>query len=146
MARLRTEVRALASRSSSSTSQLREKCRQAAKKDWSDQFGEVEAADIQTRLEESSGAVLLRGFPIELNSTNSTRDAFKEWCAKLGTLLSQNEKGDIIFDVTMQDLERTIHVPGGPIRIRNYPFIQIDVTSLLFSVGSRHEAVARMSL
>ena len=70
------------------------------RKDWTDKFQDLDTASIQDRLEHGSGAVLLRGFQVETHSKDSARDAFRSWCTGLGTLLSQNEKGNTVFDVS----------------------------------------------
>lgn len=68
--------------------------------DWSSQFDETSPETIRDTLESGSGAMLLRGFPVGDHSEDSAREAFRSWCATLGTLVSQNEKGDTVFDVT----------------------------------------------
>ena len=68
--------------------------------DWEFRFGELSNEDIQHRLENGPGVVLLRGFPIGEHDQDSAREAFREWGGGVGTLLSQNEKGDTLFDVS----------------------------------------------
>lgn len=68
--------------------------------DWVQEFADADPEAIRKQLENGSGAILLRGFPFHSHTKDSARDAFSEWSASLGTLLSQNEKGDLVFDVT----------------------------------------------
>lgn len=67
---------------------------------WVSDFGTLDAAAIQDQLENGLGVVLLRGFPLKGLDKSSAREAFRDWCSGLGTLLSQNEKGDTLFDVS----------------------------------------------
>lgn len=71
-----------------------------AKADWTQDFHHLDISSIQHRLENGSGAVLLQGFPIGAHTKGSARAAFQDWCSRLGTLLSQNETGDTVFDVS----------------------------------------------
>lgn len=66
---------------------------------WISTFNNRDVATIQEQLENGPGVVLLRGFPMGDHNKDSAREAFREWCSELGTLLSQNEKGDTLFDV-----------------------------------------------
>ncbi|MDF1825400.1 MAG: TauD/TfdA family dioxygenase [Verrucomicrobiales bacterium] len=68
--------------------------------DWIGNFREADPDKIRDRLENGSGTLLLRGFPVDRHTKNSAREAFREWCCTLGTLVSQNEKGDTVFDVS----------------------------------------------
>ncbi len=68
--------------------------------DWTALFDEAEPEKIRKVLEHGSGAILLRGFPVNDHDKDTAREAFREWCATLGTLVSQNEKGDTVFDVS----------------------------------------------
>ena len=72
----------------------------AARNNWLGEFSTSSPEIIREHLENGSGAMLLRGFPIGGYSKDSAREAFREWCSGLGTLLSQNEKGDTLFDVS----------------------------------------------
>jgi hypothetical protein len=65
-----------------------------------DDFVSSDIRKIQDQLEHGPGLVLLRGFPVEACLKSDARESFKEWCSTLGTLLSQNEKGETVFDVT----------------------------------------------
>lgn len=67
---------------------------------WIGDFGALDTATIEDQLENGPGVVLLRGFPIDGHDKDSAREAFRGWCSGLGTLLSQNEKGDTLFDVS----------------------------------------------
>jgi len=68
--------------------------------DWVVSFSEADPEDLCDRLENGAGVVLLRDFPLNHHSKDSARDAFQDWCGSIGHLLSQNEKGDSVFDVT----------------------------------------------
>ncbi|MDF1658545.1 MAG: TauD/TfdA family dioxygenase, partial [Verrucomicrobiales bacterium] len=72
----------------------------AIRPDWNGDFAYAKAEEIRETLENGSGAILLRGFPIREHTKDSAREAFRDWCTTLGTLLSQNEKGDTVFDVS----------------------------------------------
>lgn len=67
---------------------------------WSGNFEDAEPATIREELEHGSGAILLKGFPLVNQTKESARNAFREWADSLGTLLSQNETGDTVFDVS----------------------------------------------
>lgn len=67
---------------------------------WNRSIGETSTESIRHTLENGPGLALLRGFPIEQHDKGSAREAFREWCSNLGTLLSQNERGDTLFDVS----------------------------------------------
>jgi alpha-ketoglutarate-dependent taurine dioxygenase len=72
----------------------------AGRNDWLGDFSSMAPEQIRDQLENGSGVMLLRGFPMQINSKDSTREAFREWSADLGTQLPQNEKGDTLFDVS----------------------------------------------
>lgn len=72
----------------------------ASRSDWTRSFEDADPETIRRDLEEGSGAILLRGFPVGEHTKNSAREAFRDWCSTLGTLVSQNEKGDTVFDVS----------------------------------------------
>ncbi|MDA7922121.1 TauD/TfdA family dioxygenase [Verrucomicrobiales bacterium] len=67
--------------------------------DWIQEFSGADPEAVRTQLEKGDGAILLRGFPLSTHSMDTAREAFREWAATLGTLLSQNENGDQVFDV-----------------------------------------------
>jgi len=67
---------------------------------WVSEFGKLDTAAIQDELENGLGVVLLRNFPLQGHDKDSAREAFRQWCSGLGTLLSQNETGDTLFDVS----------------------------------------------
>lgn len=67
---------------------------------WDAPFDSIDPMAIRDRIELGSGALLLRGFPVDQFDKDSAREAFSQWCKELGTLLSQNEKGDTVFDVS----------------------------------------------
>jgi len=64
------------------------------------EFQFVDPGIVRDALEKGPGALMLRGFPIEQYNCDEAREAFREWCGGLGTLLAQNEKGENVFDVT----------------------------------------------
>ena len=68
--------------------------------DWHGAFDRIHLETLRDRLENGSGAVLLRGFPLKDHSKDSAREAFRAWCSGVGTLLSQNESGSTLFDVS----------------------------------------------
>lgn len=68
--------------------------------DWVLNFSDADPAAIRQQLEDGSGAILLRGFPFHSHTKDSARETFREWTSTLGTLLSQNESGDEVFDVS----------------------------------------------
>lgn len=67
---------------------------------WVSDFGELDSTTLQDQLENGLGIVLLRNFPLHIHDKDSAREALREWCSELGTLLSQNESGDTLFDVS----------------------------------------------
>ena len=67
--------------------------------DWQGRYDEADFPTIRETLEIGPGALMLRGFPVERFDCDGARAAFQVWCAQLGTLLSQNEKGEAVFDV-----------------------------------------------
>ena len=85
-----------------------------ASPDWIRPFSDATADQIRRQLENGVGAMLLRGFPVEDHSKDSARETFREWCASLGTLLSQNEKGDTVFDVSDAGLGKNDPRTRGP--------------------------------
>lgn len=68
--------------------------------DWCQSFSSSSPESIREQLETGPGAILLKGFPLSDFDKDSARKAFHEWCGSVGTLLSQNEKGDTVFDVS----------------------------------------------
>ena len=68
--------------------------------EWTVDFDTAHADDLRDRLENGPGLMLLRGFPINQYDKDGAREAFREWCSGVGTLLSQNEEGDTLFDVS----------------------------------------------
>lgn len=71
-----------------------------SQEEWSAPWKSTEPGRIRELLEEGPGALLLKDFPIEDHDKDGAREAFREWCGSIGTLLSQNEKGDTVFDVS----------------------------------------------
>ena len=71
----------------------------ASRTDWQGRFEGANPLQIREELESGPGALLLSGFPIDQYDRDGAWNAFKGWCSQLGTLLSQNEKGETAFDV-----------------------------------------------
>ena len=101
--------------------------------EWSAPFGSLSAEEIRERLENGPGALLLRGFPVEQHDKDSAREAFREWNGSLGTLLSQNEKGDTVFDVSDAGFGKDDPRTRGPNTNRKLSFHtdRCDVISFL---------------
>ncbi|MEM7396629.1 MAG: hypothetical protein AAF492_30225, partial [Verrucomicrobiota bacterium] len=57
----------------------------AGRDDWTASFAEADPESIRARLEKGSGAMLLKGFPLNGHDRDSARDSFRAWCAGLGT-------------------------------------------------------------
>jgi len=72
----------------------------ASRTDWQGRFEGANLLQIREELESGPGAMRLSGFPIDQYDRDGAWTAFKGWCAQLGTLLSQNEKGETAFDVS----------------------------------------------
>lgn len=49
--------------------------------DWLGEFDSIDPGTLRDRLENGSGAVMLRGFPVEDYSKDNAREAFGNWCA-----------------------------------------------------------------
>lgn len=120
--------------------------------DWSAPFGSLSAGDIRERLENGPGAILLRGFPLAGHDKDSARAAFSDWCATLGTPLSQNEKGDAVFDVTDAGFGAQDPRTRGPNTNRKLSFHtdRCDVIAFLCwkqaRTGGENELVSSMHL
>lgn len=71
----------------------------ASRPGWAADFASADPESIREELENGSGVVFLRGFPLGEHDVDSARDAFREWCGTIGHLLPQNETGDTVFDV-----------------------------------------------
>lgn len=71
-----------------------------ARDGWGKNFADADPDWIRDELENGSGAVFLKDFPVDNHDKDSARTAFLEWSATIGTPLSQNEKGDTVFDVS----------------------------------------------
>lgn len=67
---------------------------------WGQPFSSADPKWILDELENGSGAIFLKGFPIDQHNKGSAREAFYDWSSTIGTPLSQNEKGDTVFDVS----------------------------------------------
>ena len=89
--------------------------------DWTLPFSEAGTEWIRERLEHGPGAMSLRGFPLPAGK-DEAREAFRSWCGTLGTLLSQNEKGDTVFDVSDAGFARDDPRSRGPNTSRKLSF------------------------
>ncbi len=89
---------------------------------WSSELADADTETIREQLEDGSGALLLKGFPISKHNKNSAREAFKVWSKSLGTLLSQNENGDATFDVSDAGLGQNDPRTRGPNTNRKLSF------------------------
>ena len=120
--------------------------------DWTASFNEADPERIRGILEDGSGAVLLRGFPVEAHDKNSAREAFREWCGTIGTLVSQNEKGDTVFDVSDAAFGQNDPRTRGPNTNRKLSFHtdRCDVIGFLCwkqaRTGGENELVSSMHL
>ncbi|MDA1067142.1 MAG: TauD/TfdA family dioxygenase [Verrucomicrobia bacterium] len=120
--------------------------------DW---LGDVSSASIEhirDQLETGGGAVLLRGFPVKDKTKDNAGEAFREWCAGLGTLLSQNETGDTLFDVADAGLGKDDPRTRGPNTNKKLSFHtdRCDVIAFLCwkqaKVGGENELISSMQL
>lgn len=124
----------------------------ASRSDWTRPFAEATAEEIREILERGSGAILLRGFPVEEHTKDSAREAFRKWCAGLGTLVSQNEKGDPVFDVSDAAFGQNDPRTRGPNTNRKLSFHtdRCDVIGFLCwkqaKSGGENELVSSMHL
>lgn len=120
--------------------------------DWGAPFGSLGVEEIRNGLENGPGAILLRGFPLEGHSRDSAREAFQEWSRSLGTLLSQNEKGDTVFDVSDAGFGKDDPRTRGPNTNKKLSFHtdRCDVISFLCwrqaKSGGENELVSSMHL
>jgi alpha-ketoglutarate-dependent taurine dioxygenase len=120
--------------------------------DWTASFNEADPERIRGILEDGSGAVLLRGFPVEAHDKDSAREAFREWCGTIGTLVSQNEKGDTVFDVSDAAFGQNDPRTRGPNTNRKLSFHtdRCDVIGFLCwkqaRTGGENELVSSMHL
>ena len=71
----------------------------ASRTEWQGRFEEANPLQIREELESGPGALMLSGFPVAQYDRDGARTAFMDWCSRLGTLLSQNERGEKAFDV-----------------------------------------------
>ncbi len=120
--------------------------------DWSAPFGSLSILEIQDRLENGPGAILLRDFPLDGHDKSSARDAFSNWSGTLGSPLSQNEKGETVFDVTDAGLGSNDPRTRGPNTNRKLSFHtdRCDVIAFLCwkqaRTGGENELVSSMQL
>jgi len=90
--------------------------------DWIADFAEADSSELRERLEHGPGVALLRGFPIDGRDQDAARDAFRDWCGELGTLLPQDESGTGVFDVTDAGFGRDDPRTRGPNTNRKLSF------------------------
>nr|MDG2170137.1 TauD/TfdA family dioxygenase [Opitutales bacterium] len=120
--------------------------------DWEAICGELSENEIQKRLEEGPGVVLLRGFPLDQLDKDHARESFREWCSGLGTLLSQNESGDTLFDVSDAGFGKDDPRTRGPNTNRKLSFHtdRCDVIGFLCwkqaQSGGENELISSMHL
>jgi len=94
----------------------------------------------------------LRSFPVKDQTKDNAREAFREWCAGLGNLLSQNETGDTLFDVADAGLGKDDPRTRGPNTNKKLSFHtdRCDVIAFLCwkqaKVGGENELISSMQL
>ena len=124
----------------------------ASRADWQERFEEANPLQIRKSLEAGPGALLLRGFPIDRYDRDGARIAFKDWCGQLGTLLSQNEKGEAVFDVANAGFADSDPRMRGPNTNKKLSFHtdRCDVIAFLCwrkaRVGGENELLSSMHL
>lgn len=120
--------------------------------DWTGDFAGVDPEEIRNVLENGGGAILLRGFPVDAHTKDSAREAFREWCDSLGSLVSQNEKGETVFDVSDASFGQNDPRTRGPNTNRKLSFHtdRCDVIGFLCwkqaLSGGENELVSSMHL
>lgn len=120
--------------------------------DWQGRYDEADPSTIRETLETGPGALMLRGFPIELYDCDRARAAFQEWCSQIGALLSQNEKGETVFDVANAGFADSDPRMRGPNTNKKLSFHtdRCDVIAFLCwrqaRVGGENELVSSMHL
>ena len=120
--------------------------------DWSRDFSAVNPAAIRDQLENGSGVVLLRGFPLAACDKDSAREAFVSWCSDIGTAVSQNEKGSRVFDVSDSGFGKEDPRTRGPNTNKKLSFHtdRCDVIAFLCwkqaREGGENELVSSMAL
>ena len=123
----------------------------ASRTEWQGRFEEANPLQIREELESGPGALMLSGFPVAQYDRDGARTAFMDWCSRLGTLLSQNERGKRRLMWRMQDLRIATLVCVALIRTKNSRFIRTAAMSSLFCAGERrrggeNELVSSMHL
>ena len=119
---------------------------------WTRAFADADPEQIRAHLETGVGALLLKGFPMATHTRNNTREAFRTWCATIGTALSQNERGDTIFDVSDAGFGKDDVRTRGPNTNRKLSFHsdRCDVIAFLCwrqaRIGGENELVSSMYL
>jgi alpha-ketoglutarate-dependent taurine dioxygenase len=124
----------------------------ADRSDWLGDFSSASIEQIRDQLESGRGAVLLRGFPVDDQIKDNAREAFREWCSGLGTLLSQNETGNTLFDVTDAGFGKDDPRTRGPNTNKKLSFHtdRCDVIAFLCwkqaKYGGENELISSMQL
>ncbi|HCR29496.1 MAG TPA: hypothetical protein DIV79_05715 [Opitutae bacterium] len=124
----------------------------ASRMDWRRWYDELDPATIREMLESGPGALMLRGFPVGQYGCDWARAAFQEWCSQLGTLLSQNEKGETVFDVANAGFRDSDPRMRGPNTNKKLSFHtdRCDVIAFLCwrqaRVGGENELASSMHL
>ena len=110
----------------------------ASRTEWQGRFEEANPLQIREELE-SSRALMLSGFPVAQYDRDGARTAFMDWCSRLGTLLSQNERGKRRLMWRMRDLRIATLVCVALIRTKTLVSYGLLRCHLLFCAGERAE-------
>ncbi len=123
-----------------------------SRNDWKHDYASADWSAIQDSLENGSGAALIRGFPLEECSKDEARAAFLELCGKIGTAVSQNEAGDLVFDVSDAGFKNDDPRARGPNTKKKLSFHtdRCDVIAFLCwrqaKSGGENELVSSMAI
>ncbi|NNE93971.1 MAG: TauD/TfdA family dioxygenase [Verrucomicrobiales bacterium] len=124
-----------------------------ARPDWIHKFETADWLAIRNSLENGSGAVLVRGFPVDDFSRDEARAGFLELCReRLGTPVSQNDAGDLVFDVADSGFKSDDPRARGPNTKKKLSFHtdRCDVIAFLCwrqaKTGGENEIVSSMTL
>ena len=123
-----------------------------SRKGWGQPFSETSKEWIQEELETGAGAVFLKGFPIDKYDKDSARAAFEDWSSRIGSPLSQNEKGQTVFDVSDAGFGQNDPRTRGPNTNKKLSFHtdRSDVISFLCwkqaKTGGENQIVSSMHL
>ncbi|MEM7696961.1 MAG: TauD/TfdA family dioxygenase [Verrucomicrobiota bacterium] len=119
-----------------------------ARDDWRLCYGDASVEAIRELLENGPGIVLLSEFPLADSGVDEARQRFLDWCGTIGTPLSQNEKGDPVFDVANAGFAADDPRSRGPNTKRSLSFHtdRCDVIAFLCwrqaRVGGENEIVS----